>query len=190
MQKSPTFGTATVHTRNILTRLLQKSPTFGNSYSTINILTRLLQKSPTFGNSYSTRNILTRLLQKSPTFVDAKVDEFVTHTVKFATFEPPTSTERLSTVSSPYMVYIYLLLFFIQHLYFYLLGDVWRLLQLLYFWLHRGTRKITVVRIYFKTIDALYTYAQICCENVISIRKTRWHFSTSRLLILYFSDIV
>ena len=73
-----------------------------------------MQKSPTFGYSYSTRNILTRLLQKSSTFndakvddkVDAKVNEFATHTVKFATFEPLASAERLSTVSSPYMVVI------------------------------------------------------------------------------------
>ena len=33
-----------------------------------------------------------------------KVGNKVTNTVKFATFEPLTSTERLSTVSSPYMV--------------------------------------------------------------------------------------
>ena len=35
--------------------------------------------------------------------VDNKVDDKVTNTVKFSTFEPFTSTERLSTVSSPFL---------------------------------------------------------------------------------------
>ena len=49
-----------------LPRLVQKSPTFGKSYSTRNSLPRLVQKSPTFGESYSTRNSLPRLVhQKS-----------------------------------------------------------------------------------------------------------------------------
>ena len=39
--------------------------------------------------------------------IDDKIDDKVTNTVKFTTFEPLTSTERLSTVSSPYMVVIY-----------------------------------------------------------------------------------
>ena len=34
-----------------------------------------------------------------------KVDDKAPNTVKFATFEPLTATERLSTVSSPYMVF-------------------------------------------------------------------------------------
>ena len=37
-------------------------------------------------------------------YIDDNVDEFATHTVKFASFEPLASAERLSTVSSPYMV--------------------------------------------------------------------------------------
>ena len=66
------------------------------------------KKSPIFGHSYSTRNILTRLEhpRKSMTKSTArsKVDDKATNTVKIDTFEPLTSTERLSTVSSPYMV--------------------------------------------------------------------------------------
>ena len=38
--------------------------------------------------------------------VNVKVDDKATNTVKFATFEPLASTERLSTVSSLYMVSI------------------------------------------------------------------------------------
>ena len=37
--------------------------------------------------------------------VNVKVDDKATNTVKFATFEPLASTERLSTVSSPYIRY-------------------------------------------------------------------------------------
>ena len=37
-------------------------------------------------------------------YIDDNVDEFATHTVKFASFEPLASAKRLSTVSSPYMV--------------------------------------------------------------------------------------
>ena len=39
--------------------------------------------------------------------VDDEGNGKVTNSVKFATFEPLTSTERLSTVSNPYMVMIY-----------------------------------------------------------------------------------
>ena len=44
-------------------------------------------------------------------YIDDNVDEFATHTVKFASFEPLASTERLSTVSSPYMVFTLSFLF-------------------------------------------------------------------------------
>ena len=46
------------------------------------------------------------------TKVDDKVDD--TNTVKFATLEPLTSTERLSTVSSPYMVFTLIGLTFLK----------------------------------------------------------------------------
>ena len=36
--------------------------------------------------------------------VDNKIDDKASNTVKFDTFEPLISTERLSTVSSPFMV--------------------------------------------------------------------------------------
>jgi hypothetical protein len=62
-------------TRNILTMICQKSPTFGYSYITRNILTTICQKSPTFAYSYSTRNILTTICQKSPNFGHSTVLE-------------------------------------------------------------------------------------------------------------------
>jgi hypothetical protein len=72
IQKSPSFGKS-YSIRNILARLIQKSPSFGKSYSTRNILPRLIQISPSFGKSYSTRNILPRLIQKSPSLVNPTV---------------------------------------------------------------------------------------------------------------------
>ena len=61
----------------LLTRFVVKSPSFDKSYGTRNILTRFVVKSPSFGKSYSTRKI-----------------------------QPLAPPERLSKVSSPYMVFI------------------------------------------------------------------------------------
>jgi hypothetical protein len=64
LQKATSLVIPTVHTRNILTRIVAKSHSFGHSYSTRNILTRRIAKSHTFGLSYSTINILTRIVAK------------------------------------------------------------------------------------------------------------------------------
>ena len=74
---------------------VQKSPTLGYSYRTRNILPRLIQKSPSYGYSYRSRNILTRLLPK--------------RWFLFFTILANASVERLSTVSSPYMVHLQIL---------------------------------------------------------------------------------
>ena len=102
-----------------------KSPTLGQYYSTKNILLQfwwkaLLLVNPTvleifccsfdeksyswsilctsFGKSYSTRNILPRLVHPRKCWWQYRAIS--------TTFEPLTSTKRLSTVSSPYMVFI------------------------------------------------------------------------------------
>jgi hypothetical protein len=41
----------------VLTKNIQRSPTFGKSYSSWNILTRFVQKNPNFGKFYSNKNI-------------------------------------------------------------------------------------------------------------------------------------
>jgi hypothetical protein len=102
-RKSPSFGHS-YRTRNILTRFCCKSPSFGHSYRTINILTRSCRKSPSFCHSYRTRNILTRfvhIIQKQnwSHFTVVEIGWFL-----FVERLPDDSAERLSTVSSPFMV--------------------------------------------------------------------------------------
>ena len=58
LSRSPGYIVTTELDSEFLTIFIQKSPSFGHSYSTRNILARFVQRSPSFGHSCSTRNIV------------------------------------------------------------------------------------------------------------------------------------
>ena len=92
---SPNFGKS-YRIRNLLTTFPRKSPNLGKSYRSRNLLTTFPLKSPNFGKFYRSRNLLT-------TIERCCCDQFKKSV--YRTFSHAAPAERLSTVSSPFMVF-------------------------------------------------------------------------------------